>query len=103
MLFSTGKDRVTYAVKDIPTERSNTVDSALLILYNWMSSINVEEEDISAERSTLAGRILNSWTPMHRMEHDLLQDLYPGKRSARPGSGSPADSPAAWCRNTPLR
>lgn len=77
LLFSTGKDRVTYAVKDIPTERSNTVDSALLILYNWMSSINVEEEDISAERSTLAGRILNSWTPMHRMEHDLLQDLYP--------------------------
>lgn len=77
LLFSTGKDRVTYAVKDIPTERSNTVDSALLILYNWMSSINVEEEDISAERSTLAGRILNSWTPVHRMEHDLLSDLYP--------------------------
>jgi zinc protease len=77
LLFSTGKDRVTYAVKDIPVERSNTVDSALLILYNWMSSINVEEQDIAAERTTLAGRILNSWTPAHRMEFALLKDLYP--------------------------
>ncbi|MBR4801195.1 MAG: insulinase family protein, partial [Bacteroidales bacterium] len=77
LFFSTGKDRVTYAVKDVPVGRANTVDSALLILYNWMSSINVEEQDISAERTTLAGRILNSWTPMHRMEHTLLKDLYP--------------------------
>lgn len=77
LFFSTGKDRVTYAVKDVPVGRANTVDSALLILYNWMSSINVEEQDISAERTTLAGRILNSWTPMHRMEHTLLKELYP--------------------------
>ena len=75
--FQTGQDRVTYAINDLPISRSNTIDSALLILYNWMSSINVDEEDIAAERSTLAGRILNGWSPLHRMDYALLRDLYP--------------------------
>ncbi len=77
MIFLTGADRVTYMVKDVPVGRSNTIDSSLLILYNWMSSINVDEEDIDAERSTLAGKILNSWTPIRRMQHKLLTALYP--------------------------
>ena len=75
--FSTGADRITYTIKDIPIGRSNTIDSALLILYNWMSSINVDESDIAPERSTLAQRILGGWTPLHRMEVDLLKELYP--------------------------
>lgn len=77
LTFQTGLDRVTYAINNLPISRSNTIDSALLILYNWMSSINVDEEDIAAERSTLAGRILNSWNPLHRMDYALLRDLYP--------------------------
>ncbi|MBO7562891.1 MAG: insulinase family protein [Bacteroidales bacterium] len=77
IVFSTGADRITYAIKDVPIERANTIDSSLLILYNWMSSINVDESDIAPERFTLAQRILGSWTPMHRMETDLLSRLYP--------------------------
>ena len=42
-----------------------------------MSSINVDESDIAPERSTLAQRILGSWTPLHRMETDILSELYP--------------------------
>ena len=75
--FSTGADRITYTIKDVPIGRANTIDSALLILYNWMSSINVDESDIAPERSTLAQRILGGWTPIHRMETDIISELYP--------------------------
>jgi len=77
MVFSTEADRITYMIKDVPIGRTNTIDSSLLILYNWMSSINVDESDISPERSTLAQRILGGWTPLHRMETALLGELYP--------------------------
>ena len=108
--FSTGADRITYTIKDIPIGRANTIDSALLILYNWMSSINVDETDIAPERSTLAQRILGGWTPLHRMETDLLSELYPSSPYANEPKPSEIRSVSAinskdlrsfyynWCR-----
>ena len=44
--FHTGADKIQYTIKNLPIKNSNTLDSALLILYNWMASINIDEEDI---------------------------------------------------------
>ena len=78
IVLNTGKDEITYIVKNIPVGRQNTVDSSLLILYNWMSSINVDENDLEAERPVLRNMVLNGWDASARLDNKEIQDLFPG-------------------------
>ena len=45
IVFDTREDDITYLVKNIPVKNPNIIDSSLLVLYNWMSSINIDEEE----------------------------------------------------------
>ncbi|MDO4736793.1 MAG: hypothetical protein Q4B21_07260, partial [Bacteroidia bacterium] len=47
ILFETGADNIQYTIRSIPIARQNTMDSALLIMYNWLASINIDEEDVA--------------------------------------------------------
>ncbi len=77
LIFTTEADRTSYLIRDVPVGRAATIDSSLLILYNWMSSINVDEGDIAAERQNLAINIVRDRDAAHRLNHSLIEALYP--------------------------
>lgn len=82
IIFSTDEDNITYLIKDIPVGRENTVDSSLLILYNWIGSLNIDEEDIKEEIPFIKSEILNKWDAEKRLHEQLLGKLYPGSSYA---------------------
>lgn len=76
--FETQPDRLIYSIKDVPTGRQNTIDSALLILYNWMCAINIDEEDMAQERAVLKSRLLTSKAKAdNRLNIEEIKALYP--------------------------
>ena len=75
--FSTNRDKITYLIKNVPVSRESVIDSSLLILYNWMSSINIDEEDLNRERGILRSRLLNEWDAEKRLEDKEIKTLYP--------------------------
>lgn len=80
--FTTDKDNITYLVRNVPVKNDNTVDSTLLVLYNWMSSLNIDEEDIKAETPYLKSRLLNEWNAERRVDAKIMAELYPRSRYA---------------------
>lgn len=75
--FLTGTDQIEYTIKDIPTKSENQVDSTLLILYNWLGSLNLDEDDIREESVFLKARLSNENTAQARLNDALLNELYP--------------------------
>lgn len=77
IVFSTEEDNITYLIKDVPVSKGNSVDSSLLILYNWLGSINIDEEDIREEIPFVKNRLLYDWDAEKRLDDKLLNGLYP--------------------------
>ena len=77
IIFSTEEDNITYLIKDIPVARENTIDSSLLILYNWIGSLNIDEEDIKEETPFVKSELINRWDAQTRLDEQLLGQLYP--------------------------
>ena len=50
---STGVDKTIYEIMDVPTERTSTIDSCLLILRDWSDGILLEGEAIDKERGVI--------------------------------------------------
>lgn len=80
--FSTREDDVTYLIKNLPVANPNTIDSSLLILYNWLNSINIDEEDMREEAPFVKNSLLYRWDASKRLDDKLLNGLYPGSRYA---------------------
>lgn len=78
IIFSTDENNITYLIKDIPVGSENTIDSSLLILYNWIGSLDVDVEDIKEEVPFIKSEILNKWDAERRLHEQLLARLYPG-------------------------
>lgn len=73
----TGADNLIYTISQVPM-RGNAADSSLLIIYNWLSSLNLDEEDITEEMTFLRSRISKEWNnPQKRLNHALLKSLFP--------------------------
>ncbi len=77
VVFDTDKDNITYVIKNVPVSKGKSVDSSLLILYNWLGSINIDEEDIKEEAAYVKNSLLYSWNAEKRMDDRLLNELYP--------------------------
>lgn len=75
--FTTREDDVTYLIKDVPASNQNTIDSSLLILYNWLNSINIDEEDIKDEAPFVKNALVYEWDATRRLDDKLLNALYP--------------------------
>lgn len=75
--FTTREDDVTYLIKDVPASNQNTIDSSLLILYNWLNSINIDEEDIKDEAPFVKNALVYEWDASRRLDDKLLNELYP--------------------------
>ncbi len=50
---ATSWDYTIYMMKDLPTQRPNTIDSALLILHDWAGFIEPKNEEIDKERGVI--------------------------------------------------
>ena len=77
IIFSTGADETVYTVKNVPVGRQNTVDSTLLVLYNWMASINVDEEDVARTMPMLKNTLIDQWGAGARIDDKIMKELYP--------------------------
>lgn len=75
--FSTGADEIVYTVERVPVQRENTVDSTLLILYNWMASINIDEEDVARTMPMLKKTLIDQWDAQARIDDKVIKELYP--------------------------
>ena len=75
--FSTKDDDITYLIKNVPVGKGNSIDSSLLILYNWLGSINIDEEDIREEIPFVKNRLFYEWDAEKRLRCKLLEELYP--------------------------
>ncbi len=77
VIFSTREDDVTYLIKNVPVNKGNSIDSSLLILYNWLGAINIDEEDIKEEIPFVKNRLFYEWDADKRLNNRLLDELYP--------------------------
>ncbi len=75
--FKSSDDDITYLIKGVPVAKGNSVDSSLLILYNWLGSINIDEEEIREEIPFVKNRLLNEWDAAKRLDDKLVNELYP--------------------------
>ncbi len=77
IIFNTGADEIIYTIENVPVGRENTVDSTLLILYNWMASINVDEEDVARTMPMLKKTLMDQLDAGARIEDGIMKELYP--------------------------
>ena len=77
VVFSTKEDNITYLIKNVPVGKGNSIDSSLLILYNWLGSINIDEEDIREEAPFVKNKLLYEWDAEKRLNNQLMEELFP--------------------------
>ena len=77
LIFSTKEDDITYLIKNVPVSKGNSIDSSLLILYNWLGSINIDEEDIREEAPFVKNRLFYEWDAEKRLDSKFLEEIYP--------------------------
>lgn len=77
IVFETEADNIKYSIKNIPIGKQNTMDSALLIMYNWLASINIDEEDIEQSVPMLKNSLIDEWDAQRRIDDKLVKELYP--------------------------
>lgn len=77
IIFETGEDETVYSINHVPITNQNTMDSTLLILYNWMASINIDEEDIAEAMPMLRKTLSEQCDAESRVEREIIKDLYP--------------------------
>ena len=75
--FETGEDEIMYTLENVPVKNQNTIDSTLLVLYNWMSSINIDEEDIAKAMPMLKNTLIEKWDAKERIDEMHIKKLYP--------------------------
>ena len=77
IIFNTGADETVYTVRNVPVARQNTMDSTLLVLYNWMASINIDEEDVARTMPMLKNTLIDQWGAGARIDDRIMKELYP--------------------------
>ncbi len=77
IIFETGENEIVYTINNVPINNQNTMDSTLLILYNWMASINIDEEDISRAMPMLKKTLSEQCDAESRVEREIIKELYP--------------------------
>ena len=75
--FETGEDETAYTISNVPITNQNTMDSTLLILYNWMASINIDEEDIAKAMPMLKKTLSEQCDAESRIDAQIIRELYP--------------------------
>ena len=72
----TSVDETVYMITDVPTDRTSTVDSCLLILRDWSDGILLESEAIDKERGVIEEEWRSRDNAMMRQIEQILPEIY---------------------------
>ncbi len=72
----TSVDETVYMISDVPTQRTTTVDSCLLILRDWSDGILLEEKAIDQERGVIEEEWRSRDNSIMRQLEQILPQLY---------------------------
>ncbi len=82
----TSIDETVYNINNVPTARTSTVDSVLLILHDWSCGLTLDEKEIDKER----GVIHEEWRQRNSAQMRILDRQLPTLMSnSRPGNRMP--------------
>lgn len=82
----TAIDETVYNINNVPTARTSTVDSVLLILHDWSCALTLDEKQIDKER----GVIHEEWRQRNSAQMRILDRQLPTLMSnCRPGNRMP--------------
>lgn len=72
----TSVDETVYMITDVPTERTATVDSCLLILRDWSDGISLEGDAIDSERGVIEEEWRTRNNPLLRQIENHASTIY---------------------------
>lgn len=76
----TSTDRTVYNISKVPTSRSTTIDSCLLILRDWSGDLSLNKRDIDGERDVIHEEWRQRRSANNRMLEKALPSLFPDNR-----------------------
>lgn len=79
----TSTDRTVYNINDVPSTRTSTIDSCLLILKDWSNGLLLESEEIEKERGVIHEEWRLRTSAQSRMLERNLETLFPGSKYGR--------------------
>ncbi|RLD71294.1 MAG: insulinase family protein, partial [Bacteroidetes bacterium] len=79
----TSTDETVYNLSDVPTDKSEVLDSCLLILHDWSNYLLLTEEEIDAERGVISEEWRTRRTAQWRMMNKQMETLYAGSKYAK--------------------
>jgi zinc protease len=77
---STGMERTSYMISNVPLTRESIIDSALLVLHDWSGSIELKEKEIDAERGVIIEERRGINNAGRRIMTKTMPALYGGTR-----------------------
>ncbi len=79
----TSLDETVYRLSNVPTVRQSILDSALLVLHDWSSFIDLREEEIDNERGVIREEWRTGNTASRRIWKKTNELRYPGSQYAK--------------------
>ena len=79
----TSLDETVYNLSDVPTLREGVIDTALLVLYDWSSSISLDSKEIDAERGVIREEWRTGASADRRMWKESNRLKYPNSQYAK--------------------
>ena len=74
----TSIEQTVYNIDNVPTTRQSTLDSCLLILYDWANGLTLDPEEIDKERGVIHQEWRQRSSASQGMLERALPQLYPG-------------------------
>lgn len=78
----TSVDETVYMITDVPTQRTSTIDSCLLILRDWSDGILLEDKEIDSERGVIEEEWRTRNNPLIRQIENNSSVIYAGDKYA---------------------
>ena len=78
----TGFDETVYYVSNVPTTKTQLMDSVMLVLYDWAGEISLQNEEIEKERGVIHEEWRTRGDARMRMFEKQLPVMFKGSRYA---------------------
>lgn len=78
----TGFDETVYSLSNVPVTRESVVDTCLLILHDWSSSISLVDEEIDNERGVIREEWRTRGGAQFRLWEKMLPVMFKGSKYA---------------------
>lgn len=76
----TGVDQTVYRICNVPSARTESLDSCLLVLKDWSNGLTLDSKEIDKERGVIHDEWRQRTSAMMRILYRQLPTLYPGSK-----------------------